>query len=454
MPAVPPLWAHQKKTKLLLSKQPRTLDLSDPGTGKTRAALEVFAERGKGRAIVLAPKTLLETAWAEDAMKFLSGPDVRVAYAENREEAFSEPADIYITNLDAAKWLAKQGAPFWRKLGKDLSLIIDELPAFKHQTSDRSKALKKIKDYFKYREGMTGTFTPLSILDAWHQVFVIDDGKRLGKSYYHFRSAVCAPVLIDRGNGKQATRWEDKQGAEEAVYGLLKDISVRHEFDKCMDIPPNQVVHRNFIMNKKHRKAYEDMAENAILFAKDTTITAVHAASLRTKLLQIASGAVYDGNGKYVVLDEGRNELICDLIEERRESVTFFNWRHQKEQLQKELKRRKISYAVLDGTTKTRDRAPIVKDYQDGRYRTLLLHPATGAHGLTLTRGKHIIWCSPIDQADYLKQGIHRIVRGGQTERTETVFVQATNTIESKVYARTFTKQKRMMTLMDLFSED
>lgn len=449
-PAPIKLWKHQQQTKNFATKQPRMLDLSDPGTGKTRVHLETWAENHRGRAIVLAPKTLLETAWLADAMKFLKNPNAVVAYAENRQEAFSQNADLYITNIDGVKWLAKQPKTFWRKFGSNLTLIIDEITAFKHRTSDRSKALRSIKDHFTYRTGMTGTFTSNTICDAWHQTFIIDDGMRLGRQFFQFRNAVCIPVQV--GPKLEHLKWEDKPGAEEAVYGLIKDISVRHKFDECMDIPPNFIHEIDFRMNAKHRRAYEDMQQTAMLFIKNEVVNAVHAASVRTKLLQIASGAVYNDSGRYVLLDTSRYELIADLVEERRHSVVFFNWRHQKAELVKELAKRKISFAVLDGETSQKDRIEIVNAYQEGQYQTLLLHPATGAHGLTLTRGKAVIWCSPIDQADYMKQGIHRIVRGGQTEKTETLFIKATGTIEGKVYARTQDKTDRMMTLMNLFS--
>jgi hypothetical protein len=40
--------------------------------------------------------------------------------------------------------------------------------------------MNKIKKYFPYRYGLTGTPNANTIADIWHQVFIIDDGKRLG----------------------------------------------------------------------------------------------------------------------------------------------------------------------------------------------------------------------------------------------------------------------------------
>ena len=61
-----PLFAHQKESVSLLKKSKIIFDTSDPGTGKTRVEVEDFAARrrkGGKCALVLATKSLLESAW-------------------------------------------------------------------------------------------------------------------------------------------------------------------------------------------------------------------------------------------------------------------------------------------------------------------------------------------------------------------------------------------------------
>ena len=176
----------------------------------------------------------------------------------------------------------------------------------------------------------------------------------------------------------------------------------------------------------------------------------MNAAILRDKLLQVASGAVYSTERKYAVVDTGRYELIADLVEARKHSVVFTNWIHQGEELAKMLKKRKINFCVLDGSVKDADRKKMVKNYQSDFYQTILLHYKTGAHGLTLTKGTSTIFCSPMYMADYLKQAKHRIYRGGQTEETETILVEAEGTVEHHVYERLNEKTHRMMNFLDI----
>lgn len=445
-----PSWKHQKQTFALSEKSPLVMDGSDPGTGKTRAHLEAFAERramGGGCALVLAPKTLLETSWDADAFEFTPDMLTSVAYASNRKKAFEFDVDIYITNLDAAKWVAQQPPKFFKKFD---TLIIDEGTAYKNRTSQRSKAAAKISRHFTHKAVLSGTFMAKSVLDVWHPAFILDGGQRLGKSYFQFRASVCHPQQI--GPRPEHIEWVDKPGAEEAVTFLLKDISIRHDFDECMDIPPNHTYTRQVDVPLKLRKAYDEFAEHALLEMSSDKVMAVNAANMQNKLLQIASGAVYSEKG-YQVLDTYRYEYIIALIKQRKHSVTFFNWKHQKQLLTEIADKEGVKYAVIDGDTPNKERKGIVERYQRGEYQTLFLHPQTGAHGLTLTKGTRTIWSSPVYMPDFIKQGKHRIYRGGQTKRTETVFVCAKNTIEEAVYEKLNTRHAKMVNFLDLLKE-
>lgn len=449
-----PLWAHQKETIALGKVQSRIFDMSDPGTGKTRAHIELFAARRKrkgGKALVTCPKTLMRSAWLADIQEFEPGLTVAVASAKDRDEMLAHAQrpdiDVLITNTDAIKVLSKLPSTYWR--GFD-TWINDEHSAYKHRTSQRSKAAALIRRQFEYRAGLTGTPNPVSVTELWHQALLLDDGKRLGTNYWKFQSGCCVPKPIP---GTIHVKWEDREGIERVVAELLRDITVRHEFDQCMDIPANTVRTIQFQLPNKVMAQYKKFENDAVLELETGDITAVHAAALRTKLLQVASGAVYDREHLVHLIDNSRNELVGDLVEEIDHSIVFFNWTHQRDGLAKELEGRGISYAVLDGDASDKQREAAVKGFQAGDLRCLLLHPRTGAHGLTLTRGRRAIVASPFYEADLFKQAIHRIYRGGQTRKTETILVSAPGTIEALVYRKQQDKAARMMDLLAMIKE-
>lgn len=444
----PSPWLHQRRTEKFFERKSCGFDLSDPGTGKTRAAIEVYASRkDRKRMLVVCPKTLMTAAWAADIEKFAPQLTVSLAYAENRREAFELKTDVVVINSDGVKWLVeKENVGLLRDFDH---LVIDEITAFKHHTSQRSKAMAKLRKYFKRRYGLTGTPNPNSVTEMWHPALIIDDGKRLGVSFFKFRNVMQTPTQV--GPSANHLKWDDKPGAQQAMSEMLADITIRHAFEDVMThVPANHRDTKYFALSKKCRAAYDQMAAQAVIKLKDEVVSAVHAASLRTKLLQIASGAAYSDGEDYALIDRGRYELIAELVEERDHSIVFFNWRHQRDELCAEFEKRGITFAVIDGSTPQRERDEIVTAFQAGAYQALLLHPKTGAHGLTLTRGTTTIVSSPIYEADLLKQAIHRIYRGGQTQATNTILVCASGTVEEKVYARLDEKYAHMVDLLDL----
>ena len=466
-------FAHQLTSIKHNDKSEIVFDCSDPGTGKTFVRIAGFAKRrakGSGCLLVLAPRSLLRSVWVNDFKKFAPHLTVSVADAANRSEAFDASADVYVTNVDAVKWLAEQKPAFFKKFSE---LVVDESTAYKHHTSARSKAAAKIAKHFTHRCCMTGTPNGNSITDIWHQVQILDAGKRLGFSFYKFRDAVCTPTQI--GRVAQAIKWTDKEGSEEAVFGLLSDIVVRHKFDDCVDIPSNHRYAVDYDLTAKQLRTYLELEVTQMLSLTAAnvknrivpsgpihapgivpgvpipSISAINAAAVRTKLLQIASGAVYDGTGGYVVVDRARYELVLDLVEQRKHSLVFFLWKHQRDLLIEEAEKRGLSYCVIDGSTSDRDRDEMVKGYQAGVYKVMFAHPKSAAHGLTLTKGTATIWSSPTDDLEIFEQGSKRQHRMGQTEKTETIVVIAKGTFDEKVWDNMLSKGKRMTNLLDLF---
>ena len=417
-------------------------------TGKTFVRIKAFEKRrkaGSGALLVLAPRSLLGSVWAADFKKYAPDLKVSVANAANREKAFAVEADVYVTNVDAAKWLAAKNKAFFKRFSE---VVIDEATCFKHHTSQRSKAAAKIMTHFARKAFMTGTPTSNTVTDIWHLAMMLDGGKRLGNSFYRFRDTVATPH--QQGRNAQAIKWVDKEGAEEAVFGLLEDIVVRHKFEDCVDIPPNHKYSVGYELSPKQLKAYEELEGTQMLFLAKK-ISAINAAAVTTKLQQVASGAVYHSEGDYEVVDTGRYEMILDLVEQRKHSLVIFLWKHQRDCLIAEAEKRGVTFAVLDGGSSDRERTEIVQGYQAGVYQVIFGHPKTIAHGYTLTKGTATIWASPTYDLEWFAQGSKRQHRIGQTQKTETIVVVAEGTIDEKVYDNMLGKDARMTNLLDLF---
>jgi len=448
---IPSRYDNQEESIISFLAINRGLDYSDPGTGKSRVQLDIFERRYReGAMLIIAPKSILDLVWENEIRKFTPTMRSSIAWAKNRILAFKIPADIFITNTDAAVWLAKQKSTFFDRFS---TLVVDEISMFKNPQSQRSKALAKISPFFKYFYGLSGTPDANHILDIWHQVYVTDFGKRLGKSYYAFRATTCVSKQV--GPEPRMVKYEAIEGIEESVASLISDITVRHKFEDCQDIPANFVTEYDIELSPKLRKAYDQMKKTAILEIQKGVqyVTAVNAAALMTKLMQLASGVVYDEARNSVHVDNTRIDLLCDLIEQRAHSIVFFQWKHQRDAIILSLKKRKITYGLIDGSITPKTLKQNVDKFQKGMYRIILAQPQAAAHGLTLIKGTSTIWTGPTWNLEHYLQGNRRIYRAGQTKRTETVMIKAKDTVDMAVYQKLMTKDKKQMNLLNMLKD-
>jgi SNF2 family DNA or RNA helicase len=447
----PPLFKHQEDTVDFFLRTPRVLCFSDAGTGKTRSVIEsIKARKHLGKTLILAPKSILEPAWGNDIRKFGEGLTYSIARASNRKAGFDADVDVVITNFDAVQWLFDEVKKKGRKLDMFYKIVIDESTSMKNPSAQRSKKLAALIPAFSHRIALTGTPAPNTILDIWHQAYLIDDGERLGKSYFKFRGVACE---IENPFASFKS-WKDKPGIKEAVADLLAPITIRHKLEECLDIPENQVLEYTFQLNPTARAAYQQMVKESLLDCDLGEITAAQAGVLASKLCQIASGAVYGDEDSIIELGSERTDLIVELIEEREQCVVAFLWKHQRNALIKAFDTAKITYAVIDGEANDKAREAAVTDFQAGKIKVILAHPQSAGHGLTLTRGTTTIWASPTYNAEFYNQFNARIYRATQTRKTSTIHIIAENTIDEDVYKKLLNKHVNMLELLALTKEN
>jgi len=441
---------HQSETITFYKKHDRAYDASTMGCGKTFCAIYDVNNRlnvnSKSKTLILAPKSLLETVWQNDFTKFTPHiiTSIAIAPTEKRLAAFQKPANVYITNIDALVWLANKPDDFWDDYE---TIIVDESTAIKND-SGRTKAALKIRKFFKYRRCLSGTPTAGLLTDLFYQYLFLDDGASLGTSFTKFRNQVL--IAKQTGPHPKMITWSNKPGREKVLAHLLKPMTIRHILEDVEDMPPTVKYTYKFKLNKIMRKAYDEMKANAQVTLTTGTVNAINAAALTTKLLQCASGAVYDSEtGEKHLVDTQRYDLVLDLVQQTKHSVVFYNWRSQREYMVEQATKRKISYSYIDGTVSFTARKQIVNDYQNGKYTTIFLQLKSSSHGLTLTQATHTIWSCPSYLSDYYKQANHRVYRMGQTKRTTIINIEAEDTLDNVVYTKLDTKLNAMELLTE-----
>ena len=446
---IPPRWDIQDHAisvfkDCFMRGEHGALNLSDCGTGKTRTVIDfVLWLRSIGcnsKIVTLGTRTILQTAWGDDIDKYSHGAlTYSVANASNRAKAFAKDADFYITNHDAVKWMtAKEQDKLLEKLG-DFILIADESTAFKTPNAARTAKACWLASKARFCIPMTGTPMPQSILDIWSQVLMADNGKRLGNNYYRFQYKYMTSIdqLVynpKTGRSQVFKKWVAKEGAAEEVFELIKDICVR--FDSSRQNLPRCERHFKYVdLPEKALREYKRLeTELAIMAESGMVIEAGSAAALRTKLLQLCSGSVYSADGTVVQFHTERYELAIDLAEEAEQALVAFNYKHERDALVAEATKRNIPFGVIDGETSDSMRIKVRDMFQDGTIKLIIAHPKSAGHGITLTRGRRVIWCGPTDNGELFYQFNKRVNRGGQTQENDIIMIVARGTRETRAY--------------------
>ena len=191
----------------------------DMGLGKTIITLSVINELKYGRfqvrkVLVIAPKKVAEATWQREAAKWDNVKHLRFSTVlgsqAKRIRALNTPADIYIINRENVVWLVdyyKNDWPF------DM-VVCDEFSSFKSHSAKRFKALAAIRGHIDRIIGLTGTPSPNGLDDLWSQVYLLDQGQRLGRYYTHFRERYFEPGKRSR---EVIYQYDPKDGAEAAI---------------------------------------------------------------------------------------------------------------------------------------------------------------------------------------------------------------------------------------------
>ena len=91
-----------------------------------------------------------------------------------------------------------------------------------------------MRPFCKRVVGLTGTPAPNGLIDLWSQVYLLDSGKRLGKTITGYRERYFLP---DKRNRYVVFSYKPKEGAEEAIYKKLSDICISMKSGDYLNIP-------------------------------------------------------------------------------------------------------------------------------------------------------------------------------------------------------------------------
>lgn len=371
-----------------------------------------------------------------------------------RAAATLSDASVHVISADWIEWLVtfyrERKLPWPYK-----TVIIDESSGFKNHNSARFKAMQVVRD-------QPGFITRLHLLTAtpaaetyehlFAQIYLLDRGERLGRDITYFRKRYFT-------ENKYTRKWDLRPDAEREILAKISDVClVMKEEDYLPRVPPLFVT-REVRMNEAQRALYLKLEKDMVVTLDDgSEVVADTAAALSAKLLQMASGVLYetklepgqnedDDNVKITKIHQihtHKLEELKQIVEEAQGKPILVGYHHRasKDRL-KAAFGKNITFMDADGKC--------VKPWNKGKIPILAMHPKSGGHGLNLQAGGHIVvfYDIPWSLELYL-QFWGRLSRQGQKHRVTVFLLVCRDTLDETVVAALTRKEDAQAMLFRL----
>lgn len=382
------------------------------------------------RPLIVGPKRVISHTWPAEIKKWDHTKHLTISVIQGTEKqrilAFYTKADIYAISRDNVAWLLHFVGKFPKKerVWPYDCLILDELSNFKNPSAQRFKALRKILPYCRKVIGLTGTPAPNQLLGLWAQVYLLDQGKRLGATFGAFKDEYFMPGAR---NGHIIFNWVPKKDAEQKIFDKIGDICLSMKTSDYLDLSPRIDIYEEVELKSYER--YKEFKETEVLTLKNNfELTPVNAASMYSKLLQYCNGAVYKGDGSYEVVDESKLEALAEDVEALDGDPVFIAY-----QFTSDYERMLKAIPGLKKVSTDQD----IDDWNAGKLPVACAQIQSLAYGINLQEGgNHLYFYGLPWDLEVFLQMLGRIDRQGKTKPTIAKYFVAKDSIEQLVIER------------------
>lgn len=426
----------------------------DMGLGKTVTTLTAIKELLDNciisNALVIAPKKVTQVTWSDEIKNWehLQGLTISVidGTAKQRREAMAAKADIYAVSRDNIVWLVLEHGGV--KLPYDM-VVIDELSSFKNHASKRFRAMRKVRKFIPRVVGLTGTPAPNGLIDLFAQMYLVDEGQRLGKTVTAYRDRFFRP---GKRNGDIVYTYELKapqNETEQQISDLISDITISMTAEDYLKMPDKIMLYDYVDLAPKVLAMYRDFEKEQILelINSDEPISAASAAALSNKLQQFANGAIYDAERNVKDLHDEKLDKLEEIVEAANgEPVLIaYSYKHDLERIMQKLK----AYKPVK-----LEKPENIADWNAGKIPVLVTHPASAGHGLNLQKGGHnIVWFGNTWSLELYQQFNARLYRQGQGKPVTIHHIVTRGTIDEKIIKSLDGKRETQDGLMESIKE-
>lgn len=429
-----------------IEQNPVAAVLLEMGLGKTTITLTaiqnlMYDSFDVHKVLVIAPLRVAKNTWSAELekwehLKHLTY-SVVVGTAEERKAALRRRADIYIINRENIQWLVEQG-----RFDFDMA-VIDELSSFKNHQTKRFRALMKVRPRLKRIVGLTGTPSSNGLMDLFAEFRLLDMGERLGRFIGQFRNTYFQP---NKRNGMIVYSYKPLPGAEDAIYEKISDITISMRATDHLKMPELIMSEYTVEMSAYEKEKYMALKKEMILELPDGEVTASNAASLSSKLSQMANGAIYDDNKQSVQIHDRKLDVLEDIIESAngKPILVAYWFKHDLKRIKERLYKLHIPFSTMD-------KSDSIQKWNNGELPVALIHPASAGHGLNLqSGGNYPVWFGLTWSLELYQQTNARLYRQGQ--KSATVVIQhiiTKGTIDERILKALQDKDEIQTTLLE-----
>jgi SNF2 family DNA or RNA helicase len=423
------------------------------GGGKSVTTLTTVAAADlldEAPVMVLAPRRVALGTWPDEARKWDHLKHLEISAAigtvEQRKRALHKSAMIYTCNYDNLPWLVD----FYGKDWPFRTVVADELTRLKNfrlrQGGSRARALGTVAHNNVERFiGLTGTPAANGYKDLWGQIWFLDRGHRLGRSYDSYMARWFRQLPGENRRGVELMPYSENE-----INERIKDICITIDpRDYGLDLaePINTTVEVD--LPPKARAHYRQMEKHFFTELGEHEIEAVHAGAKSQKLLQFTAGAVYTNPERtaWEVVHDEKIEALRSIVEEANGAPILVAYQHRSD-LPRLLK-------AFPGSCELDNRKATEDAWNRGEIPMLLAHPQSAGHGLNLQHGGNIIvyfslnWSLENHEQILERLGPLRQMQSGYDRPVYQYFIIAKNTIDEDVLERHASKRSVQSILLE-----
>lgn len=470
-----PFHDYQKMGRELIINSPYCGLFLDCGLGKTLITLAALYDLNpSGHILIVAPKTIARSTWQKEIDKWRipirtrslivneHGKDLtRKKRLERYAEVATDPPTMYFINRELLSDLIDH----MPKNSQDRSVwyfpivVLDEAQSFKSHTSVRFKKLAWVRPAIRRLVELTGTPTPRSLMDLWAELFLLDQGQRLGPNISTYRRTFFSEGI--HINNFPVT-WNLLPGAEDEIYRRIRDIvfSIKNP---ALILPPVTYNELTVVMDDAEKQLYQTLLKEKVLeLVKDdegqaeqasendseediATIIAKNAGVLQIFLSQMASGTLYTNKDHDVaVIHNKKLDMLEHVIETTGSPVLVAYWfACDKDRILTRIPQAK----AFDGSAAMQD------EWNAGQIPVMLIHPASAGFGINIQDGGHtLVWYTVPWSLENFIQTNARLARQGQKYPVMIHMLLTEHTIDSKVVTSLKKKDLSEETLLNAVS--